>query len=187
MIIAIIYYSFENDDTINDYNIIDQDPEQSETYRSQIIMDDYVLTPVKDYSIKARVLRKEKYIFDKNSGFSNFDLALGWNKMSDIENLKKIKITQANRFYYWRVDSFFISRDDIEHNSSNHHIIHANKSVYNTLKNIDKYNIIEMEGYLVNVQDKNDSSKKWKSSLTRTDTGGGACEIFYVENIKIIN
>ena len=165
---------------------VDKEPVQTETYRSEIHRKDYVIKPLKNYHIQARVLSKKKYTRDDNSDISNFDLALGWKEMSDMNNLERIKISQGNRWYYWKTDEMFIPRSAIEHNSSNHHIIHANDEVYNVLKNIETHQIIEMKGFLVRVDYKNDSNRYWKSSLSRTDTGHGACELFYVEEIRIV-
>lgn len=181
----IVYDNYQ----INQHNLyqnitIDDEPFQSSTDKDSFNIKDYKVTPLKKYKVTARVLSKKKYTSDESSEFSTYDLALGWNKMSDIVNIEKINITQRNRWYYWKIDNYFISREDIEHNSSNHHIIHANDEIYEKLKNIKEHQIVEMSGYLVKVEDTN-SSANWVSSLTRTDTGGGACELMYVESLII--
>jgi hypothetical protein len=39
-----------------------------------------------------------------------------------------------------------------------------------------------MEGYLVNINGMvGNGTVRWNSSLTRNDTGDGACEVFYVK------
>ena len=87
--------------------------------------DDYRLTPVATFKIRARVLSRENYRFDTGSDLSPLDLALGWGPMSDSAVLSKIDITQSNRFYWWNVDSFPIPRADIERHSANMHLIPA--------------------------------------------------------------
>jgi hypothetical protein len=42
--------------------------------------------------------------------------------------------------------------------------------------------LVELEGYLVYVKGDNFT---WNSSLTRNDTGDGACEVLYVEKISV--
>jgi len=42
--------------------------------------------------------------------------------------------------------------------------------------------IVNFSGYLVQVNKPN--GWKWKTSLTRTDTGFGACEVVWVERIS---
>jgi len=43
--------------------------------------------------------------------------------------------------------------------------------------------VITLKGYLIDVD--HDSGWKWRTSMTRSDTGGGACEIVYVESIAV--
>jgi hypothetical protein len=43
-------------------------------------------------------------------------------------------------------------------------------------------NIVRLRGQLVSVLGPDNFT--WSSSLTRTDTGNGACELFYVESIE---
>lgn len=163
---------------------INKEPIQESTRKTAFNFGEYEITPKYEYALKAKVLGKERYRLDKESDLSFFDLALGWKAMSKLENLEKIKITQSNRWYRWRIDSFFISRNEIEHNSANTHIIHANDFVLSKLKKINIHDDIELYGYLVSVTDEN-KRWRWNSSTTRKDTGAGACEVFYVEEIVI--
>ena len=41
------------------------------------------ITPLAEFSVRARVLSKEHYWFDGGSRISPLDLALGWGRMSD--------------------------------------------------------------------------------------------------------
>jgi len=61
------------------------------------------------------------------------------------------------------------------------HIIPANEQVEDELDNILVGEIILLEGQLVSI--KADDGWKWKSSLSREDTGGGACEVVWVEKL----
>ena len=65
------------------------------------------------------------------------------------------------------------------------HMIPASDEVYSVLKEIRNGDIIELSGSLVNVADDNDGWR-WKSSQTRNDTGNGACELIWVESLKIV-
>jgi len=48
------------------------------------------------------------------------DLALGWGPMSDNRVLRKIDISQSNRFYYWRAPADSpIGKDSIITHSAN--------------------------------------------------------------------
>jgi len=145
----------------------------------------YTVNEVSTFYIKAKVLSKENYYSDRESDLSPTDLALGWGNMSDESVLEKIDISQSRRFYYWRLESFPIPRQEIERHSANIHIIPSSDLVKSIVGDIRKGDIIEMSGSLVNVIS-NDGYWTWKSSQTRNDTGKGACELFWVKNISII-
>ena len=66
---------------------------------------------------------------------------------------------------------------------SNMHIIPANPQIAKQIKNVKRGDLVRMQGELVEVRDKD---LVWKSSLTPTDTGDGACEVFRVSSIKWI-
>ena len=147
---------------------------------------DYYLSEFASFTLTAKVLDKENYYFDSGADLSPTDLALGWGRMSDESILEHIDISQRGRFYYWRVDSFPIPRQEIETHSANMHIIPANDYVAGVLKDINPGNIIELEGSLVDIVS-TDGSFYWNSSRTRNDTGGGACEVIYVTGLRIIS
>lgn len=149
--------------------------------------DDFVIIPLKNYEIEARILSKKKYTIGEDSDFATYDLALGWKEMSDINYLEKIKISQRNRWYYWRTKDRSISKNTISYNSSNHHIVHANEKIKKQLSNLKEHQVIKMTGYLINAKNINYPNIELKSSLTRKDTGAGACEVFYVDYLEVIN
>ena len=145
----------------------------------------YTLTLHHSFNIKALVLSKKSYTLDKESNISPVDLALGWGPMSNPAPLKLIRISQGNRFYYFRYNNTPpIPHRQIELNSANMHIIPANQNVKQTLGKVKKGTVVHMTGYLVDARGKN--GWRWNSSKTREDTGSGACELFYVESIQIL-
>jgi hypothetical protein len=146
---------------------------------------EYKITPLADFHLKARVLSLEWYHMDRESDLAPVDFALGWQEMSDQANLDRIDISQGNRWYHWSTDHYPIPRKLIETESANMHIIPADEKIEDDLDRVVKGNIIELNGYLVFIKAKD--GWNWKSSLTRNDTGGGACEVIWVKNFKIIN
>ena len=143
----------------------------------------YQINPLEDFAIEARVLAAKNYTFDREADLAPVDLALGWGSMSDGAILKDIKISQSNRFYFWRVESFPIPRAEIETQSANMHMIPANAQIEKTLKSIRPGQVVKLTGYLIEA--KADDGWRWKSSLTRKDTGNGACEVVYVKSISV--
>lgn len=166
---------------------VKRDPIQSETSKRKFTIGHFNVEPLYDYSVQALVLSKKEYDNGKEGELSKYDLALGWKEMSKMENVKKINITQRKRWYFWTVKELFMPREDIEHNSANHHIIPSNKLVELKLEDVKKHDVVELRGQLVKITDQEDKQWFWKSSTSRTDTGDGACELFYVTDIVIVN
>jgi hypothetical protein len=143
----------------------------------------YEITPLAKFSIKARVLASKRYHFGREADLAPVDFALGWGAMSDEAILNKIEISQSNRFYFWHVDEFPIPREAIETQSANMHMIPADRLVEKRLKSVRVGQVVELNGYLVEA--KANDGWHWKSSLTRNDTGNGACEVLLVKRIEV--
>jgi len=144
---------------------------------------DYFITPLAQFSLRARVLSKKWYHWGSDSKIVPLDLALGWGRMSDSAVLEKIKIRQSGRKYCWKSKKMPILKKEISTHSANMHIIPANEQVLQILKQIKKGHVLSFSGYLVKMRDKD--GRKWASSLTRNDVGNGACELVWIEKIKL--
>lgn len=158
-------------------------PIQNKAHNDVFDFKGYTITPLQTISLQAKVLSRKNYLVGKESELSPIDLALGWGRMSDESILKDIKITQSNRWYHWRVDAFPIPRKEIETHSANMHMIPANDEVKAAMKKANKGNVIKLEGYLVKATQGN---WQWTSSLTRNDTGNGACELIFVKHFEVL-
>lgn len=142
-----------------------------------------MITFLAEFKIIGRVLSRERYYLGPESKYSPVDLAMGWGLMSEQQVLDKIDISQGGRFYYWSISQFPIPKRTIEQKSANMHIIPADDKQYDTLLDIKEGNLVRIKGYLCEVTGNNWS---WRSSLTRNDTGAGACEIIFAEEIEIL-
>lgn len=145
--------------------------------------DEFNIYALAEFRIKARVLSTNFFLTGKEKEISPVDFALGWGPMSDQAVLDHIEISQRNRWYFWEADFYPIPGDQITNNSANMHIIPADDTVESLLDEVYKGCLIEIKGYLVEV--KTDEGWRWKSSLKRDDTGGGSCELVWVEEINI--
>ena len=134
------------------------------------------------FGLEARVLGREDYHFDAGAAVSPTDLALGWGPMADPQVLASISIRQSNRWYHWQVESFPIPRREIEIHSANMHMIPANAAVAATLADVRKGQRIRLSGQLVRVD--GEDGFTWSSSLSREDTGNGACELIWIEQLS---
>ena len=147
-------------------------------------VDAFTLTPRANFRIRARVLSREDYYLGDEADLSPVDLALGWGVMSDQAVLDRIDISQGGRWYFTRYEHPApISDAQIIRNSGNLHMVPANDWVRDRLDEVRVGDLVQARGYLVDVD--RDDGFYWRTSLRRDDTGGGSCEIFYVEQIHI--
>ncbi len=143
----------------------------------------WTLTERATYSVTARVLGSERYHFDALADLVPEDLALGWGPMSDNRVLRDIDISQSNRFYYWRTTSLPVPREVIIAHSANTHVIPASRAVAILLARLRPGQVATLTGALVDAR-RNDGVSI-KTSMTRTDSGAGACEVLLVSDVAI--
>jgi hypothetical protein len=146
----------------------------------------FAIKPIARYEITARVLSKESYRWDAGAKLVPVDLTIGWGPMSDSAVLSRIDITQGNRWYNShipKVSEFPVSMDEINRHVANMHLIAADNTVAKQIRNVRPGKIVNMRGYLVEVSGKDGFT--WRSSLSREDSGGGACELMWVESFSV--
>lgn len=139
------------------------------------------LTPVARFSLRARVIDKARYRLGWAAAVSPVDLVLGWGRMSDSAVLDRIEFGRLPRYCTWRVSEYPIPRAEIETCSANMHLIAADRAVRRDLLRVRPGSVVSADGLLVDVHAANGAS--WKTSRSRSDTGSGACEIFFVERL----
>ncbi len=150
---------------------------------TEIVEGDYLLTPRAHFNLSARVLSHKVYRYDTEAALSPVDLALGWQRMSDSAVIDQISISQSGRFYRWRVRDYPIPHNEIVSSSANMHMIPANDSIERELRALPKDALIRIEGLLVDARH-TQRDWRWRTSMTRTDSGGGACELVYVQRLE---
>jgi hypothetical protein len=144
----------------------------------------FQLIPRADFSATVRVLRREDYSMGPLAELVPTDFAVGWGPMSDSSVLAGIEISQGNRFYYWRTDTWPIDRRDIEVHSANWHVIPENSSVEDALTKVRAGSLVELRGRLVDIEGREGGMR---TSLTREDTGAGACEILLTSSVRLLD
>ena len=143
---------------------------------------DAEITAVARFEMAARVIGVEPYRIDRMASLVPVDLAFGWGPMSDSKVLSRLSITQSNRFYFWTTEEFPIPRREIETHSANMHLIAASETVARRIRAARVGQVVALSGYLVDVR--TDVGWSIKSSLSREDTGSGACEVIWVESFE---
>ncbi|HXU52281.1 MAG TPA: hypothetical protein VN789_09565 [Casimicrobiaceae bacterium] len=136
------------------------------------------------YDLTVRILRKERYRIDGGASIAPWDLAVGWGPMSDSRVIDSLEITQSGRFFYWRPRdpaTFPVAIHDVMVNAAQIHAIPADDAVEARLAALRPGQVVALHGFLVDVRGRN--GFRWNTSLTREDTGDGACEIMWIESI----
>lgn len=141
------------------------------------------LTPLARFELRARVLGVERYRFDRAAELSPVDFALGWGPMSDSRILQDIAVTQRDRWYFWSAARLPIPPSEVANHSANMHLIPADDSVARRLLSARPGHLVALQGQLVRAEGQD--GWRWISSLSRTDTGDGSCEVVWVESVHI--
>lgn len=135
-----------------------------------------------DYKVTAAVKGKQPYTSDTASQVSPMDLVLAWGIMNQPDVEAHISYSQSGRWYQIRYDPDIpVTASYITENTANVHLIPANEQIASRIADIRVNDWVTLEGQLVQVVFQEGT---WTSSLTRSDSGDGACEILYVTRIR---
>jgi hypothetical protein len=177
-----------------DFDKIDMshDPEQEPVSAGEPVVvtvsnGSFTLTPKAKYRLSGRVVSRESYSDGWESTVSPLDLAIAWGKLAEPQYDKYISYSQGSRWYFYKTKTNSpLETTYVVTHSANNHIVPVNENVGRAVKSVKKKDAVVLEGTLVNIQ----GSYKgrvvaWNTSLSRTDTGNGSCELFYVTKVRI--
>jgi hypothetical protein len=166
--------------------LIPSEPEQTITFDPPLTSGDYQLIPLAHFALDARVLHRKIYRWDRVASLVPVDLALGWGPMSDQRVLDQVSITQSMRFYWfaYRLPPP-IPKEEIISHSTNVHVIPATAAIESQCKSLRTGELVHLSGDLVEATAP--GRAPWRSSLSRTDTGNGACELMWVNELSILS
>ena len=143
------------------------------------------ITALAGFSLQARVLGSKRYTRGTEADYSPLDLALGWGPMSQPAVLEQLKISQSGRWYHYRWnDPPPLPPTQIRDHSANMHMIPGSPAIARALLAIKPEQSIRLHGWLVSVEGEN--GWRWRSSLSRSDSGAGACELVYVCGVEVL-
>ena len=154
------------------------------TEKTSLELNGYELTRLAEFDITARVLSTQNYSNGREADLSPLDLALGWGNMSDEVFLYHFSVSQSGRWMHWKTSDLPISKAEIINHTANIHMIPADDLIKDDLKDVFKGQVVHLTGYLVRVRAADGWT--WSSSMSRSDTGSRACEVFYVESVSVV-
>ena len=157
-----------------------QSPEQTPATEPAFAFKGFTLRPLARLGLQARVLRREDYYLGMESDLSPLDLALGWQRMADPAVYKRLDISQGGRWYRyrWGAEGPPLPQGEIVRSSANMHLVPANEAVAAAIDRVKEDQTVRLQGWLVEIR--SEDGWMWRSSLTREDSGDGACELIYV-------
>jgi hypothetical protein len=162
--------------------LVPGEPLQSPTVPRSWNKSGFTITALAQYRIEAYVISTERYWLDGGASLSPIDFAVGWGPASDPAILSHLSYSQGHRWFSYRpIGRVPVPLDTIAPHCANMHLIPADDRIERLLRSIRSSDIVNMAGYLVEAA--RGGQPPWRSSLTRTDTGSGACELMWVEDI----
>lgn len=147
------------------------------------------LKKVASFEAKVFILARKDYdlfLKDRLSDYAPVDLAVAWGQAARRDVRQQVRVWQRDRYFFWHADRQAWQDERVRgfgEQSANWHIIPADKSVSHALGSVDEGAVVSMRGYLVDIEPPG-GGPGWKTSRTRTDKGGGACEIFLVTQLQ---
>ena len=143
----------------------------------------YTITPLARYKITAVTLSRERYRVDSGAELSPVDLALGWGPMSMASTINDLTFSQSGRWYEYQTKGEPpLEPAAMSSHSANTHCLPADAAIRSQLLAVKRHDLVSLEGYLVEVAGAD--GYHWRSSLTRDDTGGGSCEVFWITSVN---
>lgn len=189
-------FSFSSSAEISSFGInAGAEPVQKLTdpFQTSLMVNDgeAILSSDASYSISAKVESAKAYD-DSISSAIPYDLLLSWGQMATSDVDSKLTWEQGNRQgsvsgALGGSNGANVSTSYVINHVSNNHLIPANDRIREALSTIRPGDLIKIDGRLVDVRLHTDDSRvlSVSSSKTRTDQGDGACEVIFVEHLKI--
>ncbi|MDD4277695.1 MAG: hypothetical protein PHT37_07400 [Candidatus Cloacimonetes bacterium] len=138
------------------------------------------------YTIDGQLVSKKRYTHSYMNELAPYDFALTWGDMPKY--LNQIKFSQSSRFCLYKMKkNATVDPKYMQNHMSNNHLIPASNNIKKAMRKARKGDLIRIEGHLVHVETSKAGRmiSSWNSSVTREDTGDGACEIIYVTRLRI--
>lgn len=149
------------------------------------------VTPVPraEYAIVAHVMSVKHYHGEALDNVVSYDFALAWGPAATAAVQPSLEVSQRNRWFFWRPRSNWPAGlpklNEVAYSMANTHMLGATPDLREAIGHVRPGDTIKASGYLVDLASP-DPQLRRSTSLTRTDTGAGSCEIFYVRELEVV-
>ncbi len=145
----------------------------------------WLMRALADYTGMGIVVSRRSYRYERNGGLAPVDVAIAWGDLVNDGLYKQLSWSQSNRWYWWRYGADFTPGDTfVARHSANIHIIPASKNLGRAALALRSGDKVELDGQLVQIENPEEPSSSWVSSLSREDQGDGSCEVLFLERLK---
>lgn len=157
-------------------------PTQTDAEAAAIEYRGATLTPLARFEVDGIVVGVERYWLDGGARYSPVDIGLAWGLAAEPDMFRVLNYSQSGRFLWWRTAGPLpITQEELDASIANIHTLPASGAVRRQLTRLDPGDRVLLEGWLVSLNAP--GGYVWRSSLVRTDTGNGACELMFVERV----
>ncbi len=153
--------------------------------------ENYNVDPIADYELYGLVVSHnniggftDAYHTSKSVDLKDACVVWGSNLMSDV--YQRVKFTSGAWTCYFNFDNSQDAGDFELSQISNNHLLSADPTIQKHIRNLNIGDQIHLRGYLVNYANSKTPNQLRRSSTNRTDTGDGACEVFYLDHLKVL-
>ncbi len=148
------------------------------------------LVPRAAYRITGYAVETSRVLLDEWDFVSPLDVALAWGPVADPEALRHLKFHLSRRYvsYFWDGDLPPRARGALPSHIANNHLIPAGEEVAKELDRIRVGDLVTLAGKLVDIEIRDAYGRvvrRSPTSLSRFDTGSGACEQIWVESAEV--
>jgi hypothetical protein len=162
------------------------EPLQAETERVPFVLPtrrgEVRVLPRAAFEVSAVVAAAEPYSIDGGAFLSPVDLVMTWGRLPEEPYRGRVSYYQLTRYYFWRTGDASLDLRYIATHSANMHMIPSTRNLGRALAHLGRGDKVRVSGLLVDVSTA--AGFRWATSLSRDDTGPGACELVWVEELQ---
>jgi hypothetical protein len=170
-----------------------QVPTQSKTNADPFLIQakgqSYYVKPLYNYQMQGVVVSKsqprQKLMADIDKDIKAVDLCIVWGDNLKDNVYQKLKYRSGDFSCFYSADSMALWQQFNAEDLSNSHIITDNPVLLKKLRSIKVGDQVVVSGYLAEYGFDEKQIIRG-TSITRTDTGNGACETIFIQSLKVI-
>ncbi len=161
----------------------DQSPTDRAPFERSTRHGTFRIVPRAAYEVGAVVAHVDRYRFDHLAPLVPLDAVLTWGKLPEVPYRGRVAYDQMARFYLWSTHARNLDLRYIATHSANTHLLPSDSNLRKAILHLGRGDRIRIRGLLVDLVD--GEGHTFKTSLTRTDTGAGACEVLWVQELQV--